>query len=200
MIRNWNVIISGRSQTEGTLHGCQALYYLMHDSVARPQNITIQPPWNHDFAALASRISNDPAMNVKINVYAYSWGCGNGLLKLAGALQKLSKPHRKLEIDHAVLCDPVYHSQRFESWPGIGHLMRGIGVLRAGTITIPSNVREVSWFRQKKTVPIGCDLRREKGAETIIHDGILLGGRGHDEMDDSPDWHFKCLKVAGAIT
>lgn len=190
MIRTWHIIISGYTQTEGRLHGCQRLWLDMMQ-LANPRTVVIQPAWNHDFSGLASRIQNASASDRRVLVYAYSWGCGNGLIKLAAELRS-----RAIDIDHAVLSDPVYHSQKFESWPGVGHLMRGLGVLMQRKIAVPLNVRRIDWFRQTENIPKGCDL--SVAANTKLSNPVVLD-YPHEAMDDAPEWHKRCLEVAGVV-
>ena len=196
MIRTWHITISGFTQTESRMHGCQRLWLELMD-LASPQTCVIQPPWDHNWEALASRIANTSANDVRIIVYGYSWGCGNGVVNLAKALKS-----RAMVINHAVLSDPVYYSQHFSSWPwwtGIGPLVRGIGVLRRGTIKLPSNIRRVDWFRQTNGLPYGCDLKAENPQTQKINEPTILD-LPHEAMDDASEWHARCLAVAGLVT
>lgn len=192
MIRTWHIVKSGYSQTEGHLHGCQRLWLELKE-LSNPQTQVALLPWNHDFDSYAERIRLTSKPDVRILCYDYSWGSGNGLLRFAEGLQK-----RALTIDHAVLSDPVYHSQKFEAWPGIGHLMRGLGVLLQRKITIPDNVKRVSWFRQLKNIPKGCDLVAANKTKTLIADPIILD-YPHEAMDDAPEWHQRCREIAGLV-
>lgn len=187
MIRTWHVVASGYTQHEGVLHGCQRLWLSLM-ALANPHTVVIQPPWDHDWDNLASRISlTSDLRDVRILFYGYSWGCGNGLVKFATALKA-----RALRINHAVLSDPVYRSPWFDPIPVVGHAFRAFGVLRRGTIDLPTNIGIVDWFRQTNGLPYGCDLT---GANDIREPVIL--DLPHGAMDDAPEWHRRCLEVAG---
>ena len=184
MIRNWHIIISGFTQTEARLHGCQRLWLKLME-LANPQTCVIQPPWNHDWSALASRIENTSAPDVRITVYGYSWGCGNGVVNLAKELKS-----RALSINHAVLSDPVVYS----SWPT--WTAKFLTVFLRKSIDIPSNIKKVDWFRQTNGIPYGCDLVAAKASNTKIEPPTVLD-LPHEAMDDAPQWHAKCIEVAG---
>lgn len=189
MIRTWIIAISGYTQTEGTLHGMQRLWLNLMP-LNNPQTCIIQPPWDHNWEHLAERISlTSDHRDTRILVFAYSWGVGNGLVKFAAALKS-----RAMFINRAVLSDGVYHSQKFDAWPGLGHLMRGIGVAMGRDIQIPDNVERVDWFRQKQTFPRGGNLVFTRHTE---HTEPVELDYPHVAMDDAPEFHERCLAVAG---
>ena len=182
-ITDWHIVISGFTQHEGQMHGCMHLAQTLR-ALSSPTTFVGLREWDSNWDRLAEYITLVGEPNARIRVYAYSWGCGNGLVSLATALCK-----RSLSIEHAVLCDPVYYS-RVKLW-----LARFIGVLRRGTITIPSCVRRVSWLRQFENIPGGCDLEGD-AALTSIDAPIELKLR-HEQMDEAEDFHRLALQVAG---
>ncbi len=117
-----------------------------------------------------------------IRVYAYSWGCGHGFVRLAGELLK-----RGCGIRYSVLCDPVFHSW-WRPWRAV---MTGRWV---PPIRIPKNVSEVYWFRQCQNRPRATMLTAT-GELTVIHNPVVLKA-DHEWMDDQTKFHAKCLEVA----
>ena len=184
MIKSWSIIISGFTQTENRLHGCMGLWRSMMP-LNQPDSIVIQPPWDYNWEHLAERIRLTSVPGVRVNIYAYSWGCGNGMVNLALELRK-----RAIMVSHAVLSDPVVYS----SWPT--WTAKFLTVFLRKSIDIPSNVRRVDWFRQVNGLPYGCDLVPAKNSTTEIREPVILD-LPHEAMDDAPEWHQRCLEVAG---
>lgn len=119
-------------------------------------------------------------------VFAYSWGCGYGFVRLAEALGELG-----VGVRAAVLCDPVYHG--LARWRAL--IPRTL--FRRVRIRIPANVDEVHWFRQFETKPAGHDLK-PTSPYTRIHDPVVLDSP-HTEMDNRPEFHQRCLRVARQV-
>ncbi len=190
-VKTWHIVISGYSQTEGGRHGCEllALGLRRHSD---PQTFVGLRAWNDDFEALASHIEFASAVSSggrggrpRIVVYAYSWGVGNGAVSLAWALQK-----RRIAIDELIACDPVYRSTFADPVPLLGHLARGIGVLRKGDITLPPNIIRARSLIQANNTPAGCRLVKHPHGSTVIEPAIDLTWRGyrHNDMDESREW------------
>lgn len=116
-------------------------------------------------------------------IFAYSWGCGYGFVRLAEALGDLG-----IGVRAAVLCDPVYHG--LARWRAL--IPRTL--FRRIRIRIPANVDEVHWFRQLQTKPAGHDLKATS-RYTRIHDPVVLDSP-HTEMDNRPEFRERCLHVA----
>ena len=182
MINTWHVPISGFTQTLDRSNGIHKLWIKLR-SVVDKQTCIIHPQvWNANFAELAEFIWMMSQGNgvPTIKVYAYSWGCGHGFVRLAKELRK-----RGLTIQTAVLCDPVFHSW-WRPWRAM---------VFSPNIEIPSNVEEVFWFRQYRNHPQATGLVEEDKDETNIHSPVVLD-REHAYMEDAVEFHDMCLRVA----
>lgn len=146
-------------------------------------DVLLLPPatWDSDVEAVAGLI----ARNVEGPVISigYSWGGGWRAPRLARALQQHGRG-----IQHLILCDPVYRSPWLPTWLPINPL----SLLRFPTITIPANVRRVSWFFQRVNKPAGHEPVAQDPKLTLIEPGIELGC-AHSEMDDAPEYHRRAL-------
>lgn len=185
-IKDWHLVISGFTQHEGRMHGCLRLAQELR-ALSSPQTFVGLREWDSNWERIAEHMQLVSDWNDRdpvIRLYAYSWGCGNGVVQLAEQLAM-----RGLKIQHVVMADPVYYS-RLPLW-----LARGIGVLRRGTVDVPANIQRVSWLRQFKNIPGGCDLRAV-GDATAIEAPIELQ-IPHEQVDDAEAFHALALKVAG---
>lgn len=182
-IEHWDIVISGFLQDEGKPTGMVALWQLLREN-ASPTRCVILKSWNDSWSDLAERMRRvGPIGGPTICVYAYSWGAGHGAITLARELRT-----RGLRVAHMVLCDPVYRS-RFLSF-------RWLAMSKAPNITIPGNVNRVDWFRQHENLPAGHDLHPENPKATKIGPAVWLE-RTHQKMDDAPEFHAECIRVAG---
>lgn len=184
MIRQWHIPISGFTQTINRQTGFDRLWKRFRPLAS--EEVSLLPPqsWNANFSAIAEFIHrmNSETDPPDIRIYAYSWGCGHGFVRLSRELLK-----RGLDVHCAVLCDPVYHSW----WRPWRALCTGTW---AAPIKIPSNVREVFWFRQFQNRPQATELA-QTGKQTLIHKPTVLKAN-HEWMDDQAEFHTKCLEVA----
>lgn len=183
----WIIVRSGNLQTAASPgSGCVRLF---EDLNARFASRTVRvelEAWKDDpetTAAFVDRLSSD-LDPPKIVLIGYSWGAGYGCVRLAKALRT-----RGLQVDAAVLCDPVYHS-RVLWWRAL--LARTL--FRPVTITIPSNVAEVHWLRQHVDRPAGHDLVAQAPKRTTIHDPQVLDV-GHLAIDDTREFHSLALRT-----
>jgi len=143
MITHWHIPISGFTQTVGHPTGFDTLWQKLR-RVTSPQCCLLHPQeWNADWRALAEFISRNSTPVPYICVYAYSWGCGHGAVKLAKELRK-----RNLVVQCMVLCDPVFHSW-VRPWRAL---------VFSPAIRIPDNVRRVEWFFQRQNKPQATTL------------------------------------------
>lgn len=187
-IQQWHIVISGFTQHEGALHGCERLELKLR-SIASPSVYVGLRTWRNDWAKLAEKMDRASAPSFRVYIYAYSWGAGNGFTKLAKELKA-----RGLGVTRAVLCDPVYCSPAFSAWPGVRWLARGTGVLARRPIRVPENVGTVEYFTQAGTFPRGSDLVATRHSR-VTHLGQLP--YAHNEIDDSREFHDRALEVAG---
>ncbi len=181
-VTHWDIVISGFLQSEGKATGMVALWQLLREN-AGPSRCVILKSWNDSWSDLAERIRRvgPKRSEPTVCIYAYSWGAGHGAITLAKELRT-----RGIRVAHMVLCDPVYRSWLIS--------FRWLAMLKSPNITIPDNVNRVSWFRQKKNRPAGHDLHPENG--TQIEAAVWLP-LIHQDMDDAPEFHAKCICVAG---
>lgn len=188
------VPIMGFTQRAGTSPGLVRLWRRMLARAA-PDTLVLPPStWDRDMRDLADLIAAVAPL-ARIGVAAYSWGAGWGFVQLAKALGK-----RGLTIQDAVLCDPV-HRNPLMPWRAVFAPISS-WFLGAPRITVPPNVREVHWFRQRMDLPAGHDVVAAKfGAPDLWragHDGTLVQDAielrcGHSWADDHEDFHALAL-------
>jgi hypothetical protein len=192
-ITTFHLIVSGFLQHRGQRHGLHDLFVPLHLAHASGETAVELLAWNERWRDVADDIANcampaAPAQ-VRVFVYAYSWGAGWGFVQLARQLRR----HR-IAIQCAVLSDPVYRSRWLSlSWLSICSL-----TCLAPMIEVPSNVREVHWFRQHTARPCGHDLLAEDCRETKIHVARVLPWTPHTLMDQAHEFHTLALRVAAA--
>ena len=181
-IRRWHIPICGFTQSLDGPSGMDRLWRKLRPLASEQTSLIPPQRWRADWSALAEFIArHHPSVGVPdVRVYAYSWGCGHGFASLARQLGR-----RGIPIRFAVLSDPVYHS-----WCRPWRAM-----IFSPAIKIPTNVREVYWFRQRQNRPRAADLFAADPQGTKIHQPVLLH-RNHEYMDDAPGFHALCLEVA----
>ena len=180
-IEKWHIPISGFTQSINRANGFDKLWLKLRSHSSSLVSLMSPQPWNADFSAIAEWIHRmrPEERTPDIRVYAYSWGCGHGFVKLADELWK-----RGLKIDYAVLCDPVYHSW-WRPWRAM---------IFSPEIRIPKSVSRIDWFYQRQNHPQATTLKATSDL-TIITEGVELNYE-HEYMDDAPEFHAKCLEVA----
>jgi pimeloyl-ACP methyl ester carboxylesterase len=190
-ITTFHLIVSGFCQHRGQRHGLHNLFVPLHLAHASGETVVELLAWNERWRDVADDIANlamplDPA-DVRVFVYAFSWGAGWGFVQLARQLRR----HR-IRVECAVLSDPVYRSRWLSlSWRSLCSL----SLLRP-TICVPDNVEEVRWFRQKWNRPCGHDLVAEDRRRTRIRPPVELKGTPHTLMDDAYEFRELALRVA----
>jgi pimeloyl-ACP methyl ester carboxylesterase len=184
MIDRWHILISGYTQKLMRPTGTEQLWLSMRP-LSSPTTCIQYRVWDDDWAGMASHVSRVSNGAPVVNIYAYSWGAGHGFVTLAKELSRYG-----VQVSHAVLCDPVYRSTILPTWLPLNPL----SMLRLPTITIPPNVRRVSWLRQSQNKPAGHNLKAAHEA-TRIHEPITLK-LNHDQMDDSAEYHAMAMAVA----
>lgn len=182
LIGSWHIPICGFTQRLDRINGIHKLWMRLR-AVVDCDSCLIHPQvWNADFGKLAEfiRMMSQGDGAPKIKVYAYSWGCGHGFLRLAKELRR-----RGLKVTTAVLCDPVFHSW-WRPWRAL---------FMCPNIVVPPNVQEVFWFRQYQNLPRATELVEADEDATEIHDPVVLDCE-HAYMEDSEEFQSCCLKVA----
>jgi len=184
-IHKWHILISGFTQTTGKANGFDKLWLKLRPHASTLVTLTQPQEWNSNFKNLASFVERMKPEEEKpdIRVYAYSWGCGHGFIRLAKELKK-----RGHKINYAVLCDPVFHSY----WRPWRSMLTGKW---SPPIKIPDNVGTVFSFKQRQNRPQATELIACSD-NTTLHSMVELKAN-HAWMDDQPEFHKCCLNVAG---
>jgi len=179
-IYRWIYIIPGFLQNRGGDNGMVSLWKSLHMLYSNYATRVELAHWNSDWRAHAeciNRMSDD--REAEIVIAGYSWG-GYSSTLLA---KELAKHGRK--VPEMVLCDAVYrHRYWLGNWRAMWPLSR---------IKIPANVREVTWFHQKKNYPRG-HKRVPESDTTIIHRPRKLSYR-HQQCDESYVFHKEVFKA-----
>lgn len=179
-------VIGGFTQTEETNNGCIELCEKLRSNLDEYSQLSVRVrfhEWNSNWYSSARyahllRLRYPRPEPFGIVAFAYSWGCGNGLVKYAKALKRFN-----LRIETVVLCDPIY--RHWYPWGNWRALVGGYW------ITLPPNVLSYYGFYQRVSRPHGVKPRGDAvclGWEEINYE--------HVECDDSPEWHDKCIAVA----
>ena len=184
VIFRWQILITGFMQKVGRPTGMGKLWLAMRPLSAPETSVQIFP-WNADWEDVADFIRMMSQPRPTINIDAYSWGVGNGFLKLSGALGR-----RGLEVTHANLCDGVYHpSLKTFAW---------LALTPWPKIKVPPNVRRVTWFRQFQDKPRGHDVVAVDARRTRIDKPFVLE-LIHADMDESAAFQLEARRVAGLV-
>ena len=142
-------LISGFTQTEETWNGVQELREKIlaetDDYSALAVRVRLDT-WNADWKAIARQIymlrqryHREPFV---VLAFCYSWGVGNGLVKLAKQLDRYG-----VDVAHAVVSDGVYrHGFTLGNWRVI---------LGDARIRLPANVKAIEGFYQETSYPMG---------------------------------------------
>jgi hypothetical protein len=182
-ISRFHVPIMGFTQDKSRGSGLEKLWRKLREVVSLEDSSLVHPQvWNADFDALAEFIWRNGTTATVVNIYAYSWGCGHGFVKLAKALQA-----RGIQVPKAVLCDPVFH-QWWRPWRGLFHASLN------PPIVVPSNVWHVDSFYQRLNTPQGTTLELKNPAAQ--QSAPVLLECTHQYMDDADEFHRKVLEVA----
>ena len=172
--------------------------------------------WNADWRANAEQMNRwslgVPEDERKLLVIAYSWGAGFGFINHALACRD-----RGIEIDHAVLADPIWHfngkylRKLCCSEIAIGRFLHKVGIAQVAAyypwcecgknwerrpqILVPENVKRVDYFVQRNDRWLrGHDLIAQD-ARTVIqrHD---IRYRNHSAMDECPEFQHCAIQSA----
>ena len=191
---NHFVFISGFRQVKGRPQtGVDRITEAMHARLAGPGNWFYEKQWDDDFQATAEQIAMR-SINVvaapKVVIVAYSWGVGNGAVRLSKALQSLG-----IDVNCLFSIDGVYRSP----WP----LMKWRSMLRrsrllAPQICIPGNVDHLIYWRQERSIPQGHSFLIEDPGQTLIIPGIgnngLCRNDDHLSIDNNPEIREEILR------
>lgn len=178
LFENFIIIRSGFLQHKGSPgSGCVGIFQALHKEFQGTPTLVQLEAWDDDADHSAEFIYRLATKDrpPRVCLIGYSWGVGFGLVQLAKALEE-----RGIEVQEAVCCDGVYHG--LCRWRAFLHRT----IFRQFSITIPANVRNVSWLRQEVDRPCGHDLKAA-GLYTRIHPPRILGV-GHCDIDNAPEF------------
>lgn len=188
LVENFFVIRSGFLQHKGSAgSGCTRIAGELSWRFGGHANRVELEAWNDcprqsaEYIYRLGRKQSPP----NVCIFAYSWGCGYGFVRLANELAA-----RGIPVRCAVLCDPVYHG--LARWRAL--LPRTL--FRRIQVTVPANVDDVYWFRQHVDRPAGHDLRYAS-PWTRRRDPVVLE-QPHAEIDNAIEFRLRCLAVARA--
>jgi pimeloyl-ACP methyl ester carboxylesterase len=179
-------LISGFTQSEEQWNGVQELREKLLSELDDYSSLSVRirlDVWKSDWYAIARQIymlrERYPQEPFRVVAFAYSWGVGNGLVRLAKNLDRFG-----VDIDHAVVSDPVYRH-----WFSPGNWRAMWGDRR---IVIPANVQRMEGFYQTTDKPHG----RRPVSDRLTCEPWTLLRRPHAEMDDARPWWERCIEVA----
>jgi hypothetical protein len=138
--------------------------------------------WNQNFEAEAEFVFRMSTAAPKICIFGYSWGAGHGAMQFCRRLEA-----RGVQVDHLVLCDPVYRH-----WYTLGNWRAFVPWI---PIVIPCNVRKVHWLRQMTNWPRGHRLKPRCDEATNIAEPMVLDCE-HVHMSERPEYIGLCERVA----
>lgn len=193
MIKEVHQVISGFTQSDAKGSGVEQLWGKIRRELIESGRISDSlveiSVWNANWAAKAEKYWRLSAGGeLKVFIYAYSWGCGNGFVQLSKQLRK-----RGIGVEHAVLSDPVYRSGLIPSWFPNWLQIAPLSMTDLVGIKVPANVRRVDWYFQRQSRPQG-NPPRLASSQTVLREGYEIQA-DHQYMDDRPEWHDRCLQV-----
>jgi hypothetical protein len=186
LIRQWHIVIPGFCQTRAEPNGSQKLWLAL-GQLRSPTTCVLLLEWDSPWDRIAEWIwrTSSNGTPPTICVYAYSWGVGNGLVRLAEELGKRCN----LKIATAVCCDGVYRSRFYST--------RWLAFCRTPRIKMPPNVLDVRGVRQMTDRWVqGHDIVATSPDQTV-QKLLLVRGTDHAHIDDHPVFQEQCKAVAG---
>lgn len=186
-ITRWIVVIGGFLQNRGKPTGIVRLWSDLHCHRDEHTELLLLN-WSDDpreYAGLIWALAQEHDRPVTVLVFGFSWG-GQTAINLCRELQR-----RGLQVRHLVLSDAVYrHWWLPRRWTSL---------LRWVLLTVPANVRHVTWFRQRFTVPRGHEVVAEDPKRTLVERARVLQ-LDHVYMDDAREFHLACHDAVAAAS
>lgn len=178
-INRWIYIIPGFLQNRGTDNGMVSLWKSLHMVYSTYATRVELAHWNSDWRAHAECINRMcGGDHGKIVIAGYSWG------GYSATIAREPAKHGQ-KVQQMVLCDAVYrHNYWLGNWRAMCPLSK---------ISIPANVEEVTWLKQRKNYPRGHKLKPESDT-TKINKPIELMYK-HQKCDDSYLFHREVFKA-----
>lgn len=191
----WHIAISGFRQGEDRPNGLLDLW-LRHLRLFQARDVfAAYRPWNHDWQGMARLIelsaAATPKRDVLIGIYAYSYGAGWGAIRLCEHLAALG-----LSVQQCVLSDPVHrYALPLANWRALRWFADG------AQVKVPPNVRAVDWLYQDHDPLIrGHRVVAADPQRTTVSAGFHVPATLHNAMDNHPEFHRRCLRVARWLT
>lgn len=175
----FHVCISGFLQDESRQHG---VFRLSEELIRQGHNCQQSRvsllPWNHNWSNFAERIwlvGQEYGCVPVVNVYAYSWGVGNGAVTLARELAK-----RSIGVHCLVSSDGVYRVPWLPDWFQPRAMFSRDWTELSPWIVLPDSIGRVVAFHQMQNRPQGHRLFLH-GKEV---DSMEVYSTDHEYMDD----------------
>ena len=150
--------------------------------VGRDTLIMTPIPWNSDPEEYARFVAQESDFKTHLIVIAYSWGAGWFFRRFQKHLDK-----RGVDIQHAVLCDPVVRRGLVPERLSKITPMSLWSILPFARMEIAPNVGRVSRFYQKQTVPKGHPLKIADPDHTVVELERELDA-SHINMEDQEEY------------
>lgn len=190
----FHVCISGFLQDESRPHGVFRLSeQLIRQGHNGQQSRVSLLPWNHNWSSFAERIwlvGQEYDCTPAVNVYAYSWGVGNGAVELAKQLAK-----RSIGIHCLVSSDGVYRVSWLPDWMQPRSMFSRGWTDLSPTIHLPASIHRVVAFHQTQNRPQGHRLIL-RGDEI---DSTEVFSTDHQYMDDAMLFHDEAINEAAKL-
>ncbi len=185
-IRSWHIVIPGFCQDRSEPNGCQKLWLAL-GQLRSPTTCVLLLEWDSPWDRIAEWIwlCSSNGVPPAIRVYAYSYGVGYGLVRLAKELGKRCG----LKIKTAVCCDGVYRSWLLS--------LRWLAFCHGSRIKMPANVLDVRGVRQITDPWLRGHEIVATSPDQEIHKLLLVRGTDHAHIDDHPLFQEQCKAVAG---
>lgn len=191
-----NGIVTLAAKIRKTLHQRHLLY----------STLTRVVRWNADVKELAASIESvavkhpkwtpeSPRYNCKVEIYAFSWGCGRMAKGLIKQLKKLG-----IQVRMCVFSDPVYYSRFLNNrWMA---LLPKWSLLKKLILRIPieDNVEQVFKFFQRNSVPSGFELKLATKRTLYEERDISKAGYNHNDMDNAVEFHKRVIDCVSHIS
>ena len=183
-VQCWVTCISGFLQHKGRPNGITALWNYLR-KYNSPTLVLDHLLWTADVEKEAEfRWRYLDQRENKNVIVGYSWG-GQTAVNLCEHLND-----RGIQVDHLILIDAV---RRLRPW-----LLRWTAFVPFMRLSIPENVKEVTWYTQNNNLPKGHKVVAKNPRKTKIHERIDMPLQ-HTYADDFYPAHFRIQEIVEEI-
>lgn len=175
-----NAIITFQGFRESAAHrsGTEDLYWNVIRQLASPTLTTYHPrEWTANVKVLVDQLARQGIRSVALVSYSHGQAAATAFARYAY--------QRGIDCPLWLACDPVYRPTWLPRW-NILQPLAFRALCKRGTITVPENIRRVSWVRQSVSMPRGHDLIPASPATSVQHPRILP--YSHVAIDAAPEW------------